>query len=1015
MAVQSPRSLRFRIGNEGFAILMTLTLMSFLVVLLMTLAALSKVESRISGNAVQQTRARQNALMAMNIALGQLQKYAGPDTRVTATAEALGGINGTAHYTGVWDSTDRGPAPLAWLVSGNEGAPGTGLPRSGTFPAIELVGAGTSGVAGDVVVPLQPMAAANIPGQDNTVITGHYGWWIGDQGVKASVALADRSAEVTYGPFDSAELRSRLRQQRAQGAGPVDSAGIAIFEPGETANSMVTPRVTDFNQLGFMRSPGGAMTVDHAKVRPYFHAWAPNHAAVLANTKSGGLRQDLSLAPGLLGPAFAAWADYSGYMEDPAVPLTPAISPAYPAARPVESLRRRYRLTAPQTAAGVTHGVAPVLSYFLISFNVRTDPSAGGSTRPLEVRARWMATLWNPYTSAIVPEPLVLEVEHLPSVQVFNDTGGGSLPAIELDSLYGQPLRINLPWTPAGRDDHQSWLPGRVHTWSAREDLNKGSAPPSDGFASVFYTRMLSTAAGQGVQRAVPSLSMANSAIAHLAGNQTQLVLRLYHRLANGDRELLGTYVSPMFAAFSTTPAAINLASFQFTYVFHLTEGADTPALPDTWLTTAGQDPREPILPAGNFSPGANGPRPELYPNYTTISFPDRLLDRALPASTSSLTGQSYNEDTPLFELPRSPLLSVGGLQHLAIAGSRPFTIGNSWGDSDGWNGLFDRYFFSGLSGEVNPAGLPAGTVLPNPLLGVSARKPNGEVPTAADLTAKATAGYSSGYLLQSGAFNLNSVNPAAWQAVLRSGRFTAGDLFHYLDASPSTGSRTDTPAAQKALPDAVFFRFPMSAQETYKADAGYAASTSVPPAAANVISAAGTHLFRRGVRALSPEVTAALAKSIAGLVRQRLATSGPCRTTEEFLAPNPLFGGRSLLEQAIADTAAPDGSRINGPPTVPEFSSQWLTQGDLMTMLAPILFPRSDSFVIRTYGDMANPVTGEPEGRAWAEACVQRMPDYVDAAQPPETAPAALNPTNRTYGRRFKLISFRWLAASDI
>ena len=193
------------------------------------------------------------------------------------------------------------------------------------------------------------------------------------------------------------------------------------------------------------------------------------------------------------------------------------------------------------------------------------------------------------------------------------------------------------------------------------------------------------------------------------------------------------------------------------------------------------------------------------------------------------------------------------------------------------------------------------------------------------------------------------------------------------------------------------------------------AASTSVPPAAANVISAAGTHLFRRGVRALSPEVTAALAKSIAGLVRQRLATSGPCRTTEEFLAPNPLFGGRSLLEQAIADTAAPDGSRINGPPTVPEFSSQWLTQGDLMTMLAPILFPRSDSFVIRTYGDMANPVTGEPEGRAWAEACVQRMPDYVDAAQPPETAPAALNPTNRTYGRRFKLISFRWLAASDI
>ena len=85
------------------------------------------------------------------------------------------------------------------------------------------------------------------------------------------------------------------------------------------------------------------------------------------------------------------------------------------------------------------------------------------------------------------------------------------------------------------------------------------------------------------------------------------------------------------------------------------------------------------------------------------------------------------------------------------------------------------------------------------------------------------------------------------------------------------------------------------------------------------------------------------------------------------------------------------------------------------MTLLAPILFPRSDAFVIRAYGDTANPATGEVEGRAWAEACVQRVPDYVDASQPPETAPGALNPTNRTQGRRFRIISFRWLAASDI
>jgi hypothetical protein len=865
------------------------------------------------------------------------------------------------------------------------------------------------------MAPLQPILADHVPGQGSTVTIGHYGWWIGDQGVKASVALADRSDEVTYAPFDSIELRNRLRQQRGLGAGPVDQAGLVAFEPSDAANAVLAPRIIDFNQLGLLKAPDGTATLDQDTIRAYFHAWTPNHSAVLANAKLGGLRQDLSLKPDLLGSAFARWVNYSGYMEDPAAPLSPAMSPAYPSGSPAESLRRRYRLTAPQTASGVMHGVAPVLSYFLITFNVRTDQSVGGAICPLEVRARWLVSLWNPYTSALVPEGLQLEIAHLPVVQVVSEADGISLPGIALDTLYGQPLRINLPWDAAGRDDQQSWFPGRVHTWSAKEDLNKANAAPGAGFASVFYTRTLSVAAGQGVQRAVAGLTMANSAQAHLVGNQTQLTLRLYRSPAGGQRELLGTYASPVFAAFATTPAAINQATYQFTYVFHLAESTDTPAAPDAWLTTPGQDPRESILPAGCFSPGANGPRPELYANYTAISFPDRLLDRALPGSASSTTGQSYNEDTPLFELPRGPLLSVGGLQQVHLVGARPFAVGNSWGDSGGWNALFDRYFFSGLGANVAASAIPGGTALPNPLLCVSARQPDGSWPTVADLVAQAPEGYSSKYLQQKGAFNLNSLNPAAWQAVLRSGRFIPGRAFSYLDASPGTGTHADSLPARIGTGDAVFFRFPFSAQETYKADAGYAASTTVPPADANAVSAANTHLFRRGMRALSPEQTSALAGRIAALLRQRLAAAGPYRSVEEFLAPSPLFGGRSLLEQALDEAVTPDGRRINDPAVVPEFSSQWLTQGDLMGTLAPLLFSRSDTFLVRAYGDAVNPVTGGLEGRAWAEAWLQRVSEYVDESQPAETAPAALNLTNRTYGRRFKVISFRWLASSDI
>src|SRR4029079_7067967 len=102
--------------------------------------------------------------------------------------------------------------------------------------------------------------------------------------------------------------------------------------------------------------------------------------------------------------------------------------------------------------------------------------------------------------------------------------------------------------------------------------------------------------------------------------------------------------------------------------------------------------------------------------------------------------------------------------------------------------------------------------------------------------------------------------------------------------------------------------------QETFQANAGYAASTTVPPAAPNAISMANTHLFRRGVRMLSPEQTAALADAIVSRLRERFVASGPYRSLEEFLDPSPLFAGMSLLERAIADVTTGDGLLLNDP-----------------------------------------------------------------------------------------------------
>jgi hypothetical protein len=91
------------------------------------------------------------------------------------------------------------------------------------------------------------------------------------------------------------------------------------------------------------------------------------------------------------------------------------------------------------------------------------------------------------------------------------------------------------------------------------------------------------------------------------------------------------------------------------------------------------------------------------------------------------------------------------------------------------------------------------------------------------------------------------------------------------------------------------------------------------------------------------------------------------------------------------------------------------LLQGDVLSALGPTITARSDTFTIRTYGDAVNPATNEVTGRAWCEAVVQRTPDYVDStANAPHEIPAAGTP-NATFGRRFQIVSFRWLGPEDI
>lgn len=121
---------------------------------------------------------------------------------------------------------------------------------------------------------------------------------------------------------------------------------------------------------------------------------------------------------------------------------------------------------------------------------------------------------------------------------------------------------------------------------------------------------------------------------------------------------------------------------------------------------------------------------------------------------------------------------------------------------------------------------------------------------------------------------------------------------------------------------------------------------------------------------------------------------------TGSLLAANRITG--------VTNTSALDGKTADG-------AAPMLTQGDLLAGLAPIITARGDTFIIRSYGESRTANGTTVVARAWCEATIQRMPEYVDPTNAPEALPKDLTPTNQIFGRRFIITSFRWLDSSEI
>jgi hypothetical protein len=422
----------------------------------------------------------------------------------------------------------------------------------------------------------------------------------------------------------------------------------------------------------------------------------------------------------------------------------------------------------------------------------------------------------------------------------------------------------------------------------------------------------------------------------------------------------------------------------------------------------------------------------------------------------TGLTGNTGLKFGVLYDIPLAPLQSLAQLNSANPGGSSGYLprfaqpIGNSWAHpllnpsemittSAGSKlmdhsfllnlALYDHYYFSGLADQTGAFGTTgrttkniadefvAGTPLADPRL--AAYAPDGRLQseladeaTATDAHAKIAA-----WQVINGPFNVNSTSVAAWKAMLGSIHDEKA-LVNLINKTSKNSALTDLPATDEAQNEARISRL--------RLPAGLSEKDGGEP----------TESYWLGAREYDDDELQRLSEEIVEQVRLR----GPFLSMAEFV--NRRLGSdetaqRGALQQAIDEadlnhdladsssagfeipaTAVSDYKYRNteaGTGSSHQGAPGYLSQADLLTVLGNAATPRSDTFTIRACGE-ARDAANKRTAVAWCEAVVQRFPEYIDPADTTDIATASLTSTaNKTFGRRFEIVSFRWLTRDEI
>ena len=297
------------------------------------------------------------------------------------------------------------------------------------------------------------------------------------------------------------------------------------------------------------------------------------------------------------------------------------------------------------------------------------------------------------------------------------------------------------------------------------------------------------------------------------------------------------------------------------------------------------------------------------------------------------------------------------------------------------------------------------------------------------------------GALRVPGQFNVNSTSVAAWRALLGNLRATS---VPYIKPGNTTVSTTtaNNPLARMSIAH----EGPVTSGGSSGAVLGFAALTDaqLEKLAVEIVKQVKlrgpflslSEFVNRQLATpqpgnpLDPTLSGALGTALkalenaGGSYSPSAAAKGVGKTTSRASD----FGG---LEQQLplgdwtASSAGPKGDYLH-PKAAEGYSTfgfpGWPRQAEVLDRLAPVISVRDETFVVRAMG--VSPTVNGASAKVWCEAVYQRLPEYVDASAPAHESPLGDVPSvvspnlrrpNVVLGRRFRLVSFRWLSPKEL